>query len=172
MSVIIQILGFIALIAWVSSIQLQKKSDILLLQIIATVFYGLHYGFLNAISAAAVSVVSIARLVTIYLIEKKGKKVEVFVLMFFIANLVLVGFLTYTGLKSTIPIIITILYTYGTWQSNTKILRIIFFFCGWLWIYFNYSVGAYILIIGNSMEIISSMISFFRFDISKKKLPH
>jgi len=124
---------------------------------------------LNATSAAAVSVVSIFRLVTIYLIERKGKKVHVFVLVLFILLLVVVGFFTYKGPLSTIPIIITILYTYGTWQPNTKILRIIFFICAWMWIYFNYNVGSYILIAGNVMEIISSVVSFFRFGIIKNK---
>jgi len=172
LNIVIQILGLIALISWVSSIQLRKKSDILLLQILASAFYCLHYGLLNATSAAAVSVVSIARLVTIYLIERTGKKVKVVVLSLFITVLLVVGFLTYEGPLSTIPIIITILYTYGTWQPNTKILRIIFFICGWMWIYFNYNVGSYILIAGNAMEIISSVVSFYRFGIIKKPVKH
>jgi hypothetical protein len=168
LSVFIQILGLIALISWVSSVQLREKKDILRLQILASVFYFLHYFMLDAVSAAAVSVVSIFRLLTIYLIERKGKKVPVSILILFIALLVGVGFLTYEKPLSIIPIIITILYTYGTWQPNTRILRIIFFICGWLWIYFNYNVGAYILIIGNVLEIISSGVSFFRFGIIGK----
>lgn len=168
LTIFVQILGLIALIAWVSSVQLRKKSDILKLQILASIFYGLHYGFLNASSAAAVSVVSIIRLLTIYLIEKTGRKVSVPLLLLFILLLIGVGVFTYTSPLSLIPILITIGYTYGTWQQNTKVLRIIFFLCGWLWIYFNYNVGSYILIVGNAMEILSSTISFFRFGIIGK----
>jgi len=175
MAILIQLLGLIALVSWVSSVQLRKKSSILQCQILASVFYCLHYALLHATSAAAVSVVSIFRLLTIYLIERTGRKVSVWVLVLFIIILIGVGTLTYSGFLSTIPIIITILYTYGTWQPNTKMLRIIFFICGWMWIYFNYSVGSYILIIGNALEIISSTVSFFRFGIikkaSKKKVP-
>ena len=123
---------------------------------------------LDAVSAAAVSIVSIIRLLTIFLIERKGRKVSVYLLILFILLLFGVGALTYVKPLSLIPIFITILYTYATWQSNTKIIRIIFFICGWLWIYFNNNVGSYILIIGNMMEIISSTVSFFRFDFRKK----
>jgi hypothetical protein len=168
LNILIQVLGLLALTSWVSSVQLKKKGDILLLQILASVFYCLHYGLLNATSASVVSIVSILRLISIYLIEKKGRKVNVFVLVLFIVLLLGVGVATYNGLLSLLPIFITILYTYGTWQPNTKILRIIFFICGWIWIYFNYNVGSYILIIGNALEIISGTVSFFRFGIIKK----
>ncbi len=168
MNIFIQILGLLALISWVSSVQLKNKTDILKLQIVASVFYCLHYGMLDAVSAAAVSVVSIIRLLTIFLIERKGRRVSIYLLVLFILLLFGVGALTYVKPLSLIPIFITILYTYATWQSNTKIIRIIFFICGWLWIYFNYNVGSYILIIGNMMEIISSTVSFFRFDFRKK----
>jgi len=82
-----------------------------------------------------------------------------------------VGFLTFESPLSLLPIIITILYTYGTWQDNTYLLRIIFFCCGWMWFYFNYQVGSYILIIGNTLEIVSSTVSFFRFGLFKEKSP-
>jgi hypothetical protein len=167
--IVVQIFGFIALAWWVSSIQLRQKSGILLCQMLASVFYFLHYALLNAPSAAAVSVVSIVRLISIYLIERKGRNVQVYVLVLFIILLLGVGFLTYDGPLSTFPIIITILYTYGTWQPNTRILRLIFFVCAWMWIYFNYNVGSYILIVGNAMEIISSVVSFFRFGLLKKR---
>lgn len=168
MDIFIQILGLLALVSWVSSVQLKNKTDILKLQIVASIFYCLHYAMLDAVSAAAVSIVSIIRLLTIFLIERKGRRVSVFLLVLFILLLFVVGALTYVKPLSLIPIFITILYTYATWQSNTKIIRIIFFICGWLWIYFNYNVGSYILIIGNMMEIISSTVSFFRFDFRKK----
>jgi hypothetical protein len=169
MTFVTQLLGLLALLSWVSSVQWKSKSGILRLQIVASVFYCLHYGLLDATSAAAVSVVSIARLLTIYLIERKGRTVPISILFLFIGLLVLVGFLTYDSLLSLIPIIITILYTYGTWQNNTYLLRIIFFCCGWMWFYFNYQVGSYILIIGNTLEIVSSTVSFFRFGLFKEK---
>jgi hypothetical protein len=74
MTITIQLIGLLALLSWVSSVQWKSKSGILRLQIVASVFYCLHYGLLDATSAAAVSVVSIARLLTIYLIERKAAR--------------------------------------------------------------------------------------------------
>lgn len=170
MNILIQFFGLLALLSWVSSVQWKSKSGILKLQILASVFYCLHYSFLDAYSAAAVSVVSILRLLTIFIIEKKGNRPGWVVLALFEILLVVVAVFTFNGALSLIPIIITALYTYSTWQSNTKILRIVFFIGGWLWIYFNYNVGSFVLIIGNSLEIISSAVSYIRFDIKNKKL--
>ncbi len=168
MNIVIQLIGLIAMVAWVSSIQLNKKDKILELQIIASLFYAVHYGLLDAMSAVGVTIVSIIRLTTIYIIEKKGKTVPVYVLLIFMAMLVGVGVITYTGPISVLPIIITMIYTYCTWQKNTKVIRIGFFCAGWMWILYNFTVGAYVLMIGNALEVISSTVSFFRFDKNKK----
>lgn len=168
MDIIIQLLGVCAMISWVSSIQLNKKEQILELQIIASIFYAVHYGLLDAMSAVGVTLVSIVRLLTIYIIEKKGKEVPVYVLVIFMLLLVVVGIFTYAGPISLLPIVITMIYTYATWQKNTKVIRLGFFCAGWLWIIYNFSVGSYVLMIGNALEVISSTVSFIRFDKKKK----
>ena len=44
--------------------------------------------------------------------------------------------------------------------------------CGFLWGCYNLYVGAYIILIGNALEIISAIISIYRFkDIDNKKVP-
>lgn len=169
MDIIIHLLGIIAMVIWVSSIQLNKKNRILELQIIASVFYAFHYGLLDGMSAVGVTIVSIIRLITIYVIEKKGKEVPIYVLFIFITMLVIVGIFTYTGPISLLPIIITIIYTYVTWQKNTTVIRLGFFCAGWMWIIYNFNIGSYILMIGNALEVISSGISFLRFDKKKGK---
>ena len=168
MDFLVQVLGLCAMIAWVSSIQLKKKSHILELQIIASLFYAVHYGMLSAMSAVVVTIISIARLLTIYLIERKGKEVPLYVLVIFILILVIAGVMTYEGPISMLPIIITMIYTYSTWQKDTKVIRGLFLVTGMLWITYNFSVGAYLLMIGNSLEVISSIISFFRYHRKEK----
>lgn len=163
MDFLVQSLGLCAMIAWVSSIQLKKKSHILELQIIASLFYAVHYGMLSAMSAVVVTIISIARLLTIYLIERKGKEVPLFVLVIFILILVIAGVMTYEGPISMLPIIITMIYTYSTWQKDTKVIRGLFLVTGMLWITYNFSVGSYILMIGNSLEVISSIVSIIRY---------
>lgn len=163
MVILIQVLGLCAMISWVLSIQMKEKSTILELQILASLFYGVHYGLLDAMSAVGVTIISIIRLVTIYLIEKKGKEVPFYVFITFILMLVGVGIVTYAGPISLIPIVITMIYTYTTWQKNTKIIRGAFLVTGSMWIIYNFSVGSYLLMIGNLFEVISSVISLLRF---------
>ena len=66
-----------------------------------------------------------------------------------------------------IPIAITLLYTYITWQKNTRVIRYGVIFAAIIWIYYNFSVQAYITIIGNILEILSGFIA--EFNIKKEK---
>ena len=163
MDILIQILGLCAMISWVLSIQMKQKSTILELQILASLFYGVHYGMLDAMSAVGVTIISIIRLITIYSIERKGKEVPFYIFIIFILMLVIVGIVTYAGPISLIPIIITMIYTYTTWQKDTKVIRGAFLITGSMWIIYNFSVGSYLLMIGNLLEVISSIVSLLRF---------
>ena len=69
-----------------------------------------------------------------------------------------------------IPIGITLLYTYITWQKDNKIIRYGTIIAAFLWIYYNFSIQAYSLIIGSIFEITSGIVAIYRFDIKKRKM--
>ena len=52
-------------------------------------------------------------------------------------------------------------------MKNPKSIRVVMLICAFLWAYYNFSIGAYVLIIGNSFEVVSATIALLRF--KKKK---
>lgn len=90
------------------------------------------------------------------------------ILFVFIALVLLFGIITYDGLISLLPIIITVLYTYAFWQNNLNVARIIYIVAAIIWIYYNYEVGAYVGIIGNILEITTGLISLIKYRGGKK----
>ena len=90
------------------------------------------------------------------------------ILFVFIALVLLFGIITYDGLISLLPIIITVLYTYAFWQNNLNVARIIYIVAAIIWIYYNYEVGAYVGIIGNALEITTELISLIKYRGGKK----
>lgn len=168
MVVLAQVLALFAILFWVISILLKNKKNILLMQVIANGIYGIEYLLLGAFSAASMNFLSFLRLLVYYFYALLNIKMPKWILFVFIALVLLFGIITYDGLISLLPIIITVLYTYAFWQNNLNVARIIYIVAAIIWIYYNYEVGAYVGIIGNILEITTGLISLIKYRGGKK----
>ena len=168
MVILAQVLALFAILFWVISILLKNKKNILLMQVIANGIYGIEYLLLGAFSAASMNFLSFLRLLVYYFYTSLNIKMPKWILFVFIALVLLFGIITYDGLISLLPIIITVLYTYAFWQNNLNVARIIYIVAAIIWIYYNYEVGAYVGIIGNALEIITGLISLIKYRGGKK----
>jgi len=161
-----QIIGSIAISIWVISIQNKKRSNILKFQAIANLLYTIEYFLFGAYPASSMNLISTIRcLIFSKIEEEKTKKWNIF----FIILILILGILTYKNLLSITPIIITIFYTISSSKNNTNLNRITVLISAFIWIYYNYKVGAYITILGNILEIISSSFSIIRFKNNNHK---
>lgn len=138
------------------------------MQVIANGIYGIEYLLLGAFSAASMNFLSFLRLLVYYFYALLNIKMPKWILFVFITLVLLFGIITYDGLISLLPIIITVLYTYAFWQNNLNVARIIYIVAAIIWIYYNYEVGAYVGIIGNALEIITGLISLIKYRGGKK----
>ncbi|MGN1297973.1 MAG: YgjV family protein [Clostridia bacterium] len=68
---------------------------------------------------------------------------------------------------SIFPVLLSILYTYGVWQSNLKTYRVISVVGAIAWMIYNSVVGAYASVIGNVFQCITAIIAIIRLDIIK-----
>lgn len=168
MVILAQVLASFAILFWVISILLKNKKNILLMQVIANGIYGIEYLLLGAFSAASMNFLSFLRLLVYYFYALLNIKMPKWILFVFIALVLLFGIITYDGLISLLPIIITVLYTYAFWQNNLNVARIIYIVAAIIWIYYNYEVGAYVGIIGNILEITTGLISLIKYRGGKK----
>ena len=161
--IVSQIIGMFAVILWVLSIQNKEKKNILLFQIIANLLYSLQYFIIHAFSASLTDFFGIIKSLIFYNYTKNNKNIPIY--MFFVICLIYIvlGTFTYNGLVSLIPIFISCLYTYGAYKKDEKYIRITVLIGAFFWIYYNVYVGAYVAILGNVLEIISSITSLIRF---------
>ena len=94
---------------------------------------------------------------------KEDKKIPFVILIIFIFLLVLVSIIFFDGLFSLLPLFINIILFVSSYFKNPKYMRITMLICGALWGIYNISIGAYIIVIGNILEIVSASISLIRF---------
>ena len=167
MNILPHVFGALALASWISSVQVKKKSNILILQLLANVFYAIQYFFMGYISTGLMNLVSVFRCYTFGVNAKKNRETPFWLLCLILSIIFVLAMLYCKTFLGIIPMLATILYTVSTWQNNTKFLRYIFVVCSILFIFYNYVVGAYVALVGNLFEIISGVTSIIRFEKGK-----
>lgn len=166
---IAQIFGLIALILLVASYVQKEKTKFLFIQLFSNTCYAIQYLLLNATSALVTNLVNIIKTYIFYKNSKNNKKTSL--ITFIIIELVILslGIITYESPISLIPIIMAMLFTYGKYQDNMKVLYTIAMISSISWILYNYIVGAYVSIIACVIEFIASIIGYVRVNKSKVK---
>lgn len=166
--IIAQVLALFAILFWTLSIQNKKKKDVLAFQIFASLFYAIHFLLLGGYSAFIIDLITVARLYTFYIDEKKHGEIRKSLLYIFIVVVLISGIFTYDGPISLLPVLIGLLYTVSTWVKNMKCLRIVYIICAVLWLIYNFEFRAVVAAGGNLLEIASGIVSMIRFDRRKK----
>lgn len=173
MSTTLQIIYYVVSVAsiflYVMSVQCKKKKNILIVQIAASFCYLVVYLIKGMYSGVASEILEEAKDYVFIEQEKKYKKIPLRTLIIFLALLVICGFAFYDGPISLLPLFINLLLFVSTYYKNPQVIRWVMLICGVLWAIYNIYAGAYIICIGNVLEIGSAIISINRFSKKKKK---
>lgn len=157
------IVSILSIFLYVMSVQFKEKRKILITQIGASICYLIVYVIKGAWSGVAIEILEELKNVIFIKIEKHNKKIPIFVLAIFLLSLVIVSIIFYDGLFSLLPLAINLLLFTSTYFKNPKAIRYAMLFAGIMWAIYNISISAYIILIGNLLEVISAIISIIRF---------
>lgn len=163
MYILANIIGVFAIITWSLSIQNKDRKNILIFQIVANAFYSIQYFLLGAVTAGMTNLLSIFRCLTFYFEEKIKGKISFISFVIFSFLIISIGIITYENPISLIPILCGNLYMYSIWQNNLNLTRHLFIIAALVLVYYNFKVGAIVLFFGNTMDILSGIISIIRF---------
>lgn len=161
--IIYLIVSVLSIGLYVLSVQFKEKKDILFIQTGASLCYLIVYIIKGAMSGVAIEIIEGTKNLLFVKIEKQNKKIPLVVLMIFILLLIIVSVIFYNGLLSLLPLCINIILFISTYFKNPKYIRWVMLLCGGLWGIYNIYVGAYIIVIGNVLEMVSAIISIVRF---------
>ncbi len=163
LNLIVNIVSVISIFLFIISVQFKNKKDILIIQTLSSICYMIVYFLLKAYSGATIELVEQTKNIVFIEYEKNNKDIPLLVLLLFIGLLIIITILTYNGLNSIMPLIIYILYFLSSYFKNPKTIRTTMILCAIIWMLYNYSIGAYLMIIGNILEIVSAVISLLRY---------
>ena len=160
---------FTAILVWNMSIQNKEKEKILYFQFLSNMLYGMSYFLLKIPIAAIMDTLGGLRCFVFFYKTKKHQDISLSWLFIFCILIIILGIINYNGIISLIPILISIFYAISSWSKDATWIRIIFLLAAFLWVYYNIVVGAYVAVLGNILEIISGIVSLYRFNKPKNK---
>lgn len=161
--IIAQIIGVIVLVITVIGIQFKTKEKILFFQIIANSLVSIQYFLLNALTGGIIAFINVIRCIIFYYYKKKDKKPSLTFLIIFIICAIICGIVTWQNGYSIMPIIASVVFTYGLWQDDVKITRICIAITEANWTIYNIIVQAYAGALQAGADCISALIALVRY---------
>ena len=160
--VLAQICGVIVLILTVISVQFKTKEKIVMCFVFANLVMAIQFFLLNAMTGAIISIINTIRCIIFYYYKKKDKKPSLMILLIFEIVAIVSGMMSWQNMWSVIPIIVTVIYTYGLWQDNVKVIRITTAIVGLGWAIYDIIVMAFVGAIQEISQFVSAMIALIK----------
>lgn len=151
----------------------RNKKNILLLNILNSVFYLLSYLFLAGYSGVIVNAISIVRGITFFIVGELYQKKEYYSLTFFVVATITLSIVFYRSWVDILPMIAGVSFTYAIWQKNVEVYRWIVVIGSVLWITYNVLIFSIVGMIGEAaclvVETIILIVYYVKQDTNKEE---
>lgn len=168
--VMAQICGVLAMILTIVGVQLKTKEEIVLCSVIANIVVAIQFFLLSSYTGFIVSIINAIRCLVFYGYKRRGVAPSILVLIFFETLCIISGIFSWKNIGDIIPIIVTLIYTYGLWQDNVKIIKITTGIAGFGWAIYDIIVMAYVGALQEILQLVSAIIAIVRERNSKNKI--
>ena len=168
--ILIQGIGFLALILGMVTYQINKRKNILILQTICNVLYGTQYFLLGSVNSMFMCLIGAVRNTIFCYDSKMSNRNRRFMLIAIIALLIISTIFYWNGILSFLGCAASIISTLAVWQKKEKNIRILSFISFTIWMGHDILIGSYAGIIDNIMILISILAGMYRFDTKCRKV--
>ena len=168
MDFLIQLIGFVGLATSILAFQFKKHRGIVLCKMSSELIFALQYILLGAWTAAVLDGLSVIRNSLYTYFVKRGRS-TLPVIIGFGLFVVVTGIVTFDGWLSLLPIAAKLLTTISYGMKNEKLLRFITLPSCIMWSIYNLQVGSLGGALGDTLTLISLLISIYKFDIKQEK---
>lgn len=165
---IIQGVGYVALLFVLLSFQKSKRIHILLLMLVGLILFVIHYSLLHAWTGALMNLVEAGVVFVSYKKETQAWAKKKIWLYIFILAYIISGAFTTKSFVDFLPVVAQIFGALAVWQTNPRAIRFLMLIPRPLWFTYNFVVGSYAGMTGELLILASVLIGIVRFDILGK----
>lgn len=170
MNFIIQFIGAIGYTTLTLSYFKKEKKSILFMQIIAYIFFTIHYYLLSGITGAICNALGLVALLTIYLSDKKNWKNKELLSYIFMTFIFIINIVTFQNIYSIYPIIASILAIFSFLLNDENHIRGIGLICAVCWLIYAIAYKSYIAIAFEVITLIGTIAAFIKNNGQKAKI--
>ena len=154
MDILIQVIGAFGYSILAFSYFRKVKLDILLMQIIAYVFFTIHYYMLNGITGAICNVIGGVALIIIFLFEKFKLKNKNILIICMVPITIIISIITYQNIYSIFPIIASISVILSFISSDENVIRFVGLLSAICWLGYAIMYKSYVAIVFEVITLI------------------
>ena len=158
--ILIQAIGAIAFFTLSASYYQKEKKNILFMQIIAYIFFTIHYYLLSGVTGAICNVMGLLALLSIYIIEKYNWKNKRLIAGLFIVFIFIINLATFQNIFSIFPMIASIIVIVSFLMNNEEYIRAIGVISAVCWLIYAIAYKSYISIVFEVITLIGTLIAF------------
>ena len=166
-----QTFGIFALICTVVSMQLKKKRQLMILQTASEAFIIAQYFVKGAFTGSLMAIVSFVR--DLIFTKHDKHRTPVWVLIIIYAVMTILTIISWAGPLSLLPYVGSLIYAWALWYGDVKWIRAGNALGNTPYLIYTVLTGNYALFVMTLLEVISSIVGFFRLDVfgqeAKKK---
>ncbi len=162
-SILIQLVGVVGYSFLAISYYRKRKIDILWMQIIAYLFFSVHYYLLGAITGTICNVLGLVAITLIYLVEKKkDNKKRNLLILGIIPILVLIALITFENIYSILPIVASVLTLVSFLTDSEDVIRGIGIVSAISWLIYAIIYKSYAAIVFEIITVVSTIVAFIK----------
>lgn len=165
--IIAQIFGLISFIVGTLMIITNKKKNVIIYNTIVNFANSMQYAFLGAFTGALSLVVMTIR--NVLFAKYKNKKIPIIFLFLIIIFEIITFIISYDNLISILPCLSVILFSYGIWQNNIKVTKIVNIIVSLFGMVHDIYYMAYITAFAQLIYITIGIYSYVKIKNKKKK---
>ena len=140
----------------------KEKKQILFMQIIAYIFFVIHYYLLSGITGAICNLIGLFALITIYLCDKYKFKLKKLISLLFIILLLVINIMTFQNFYSMFPLIASVIVVASFTEDNENIIRIIGVIAAACWLIYALVYKSYVAVVFEIITFIDVIIASFK----------
>ena len=160
--ILIQGIGAIGYTTLALSYFKEEKRKILYMQIIAYIFFVIHYYLLSGITGAICNFIGLFALATIYLFDKYKLKNKILVSTIFIILLLTINILNFQNIYSIFPMVASVIVIISFLEDNENTIRWIGIVAAICWLFYAIAYKSYIAIVFEVLTLINIIIAFIK----------
>ena len=140
----------------------KNKKEILFMEIIAYIFFTIHYYLLNGITGAICNLIGLFALISIYLFDKYKLKNKYLVSIFFVTILLIINIVNFQNIYSIFPMIASTIVIISFLSNDENKIRIVGVISAICWLIYAIVYKSYIAIIFEVITLINVFLALFR----------